>query len=252
MEPVLFYGVPQGCSFGSIVALEWLGAPYRLSRVEMPAEVQGPAFARINPVRETPALMLDDGRVVTESAAILAALVARDPGHRLGAAQGTADFDRLNQAMSYLTTTYFAAFAPLWTAYEMAEDPPVQAMLRTLGREQVAKAHGQLDAMLEGRDWLAATVAYYDENRRALRDLLAEHLPAVGYRMPEGTYIAWLDVRRLGLGDDPAATLRERAGLAVTDGRACGAAGAGHVRVILATPRPVVEQIVQRLASAVA
>lgn len=107
-------------------------------------------------------------------------------------------------------------------------------------------------AYREGRDWLAATVAYYDENRRALRDLLAEHLPAVGYRMPEGTYIAWLDVRRLGLGDDPAATLRERAGLAVTDGRACGAAGAGHVRVILATPRPVVEQIVQRLASAVA
>ncbi|MGV3733012.1 MAG: MalY/PatB family protein [Microcella sp.] len=107
-------------------------------------------------------------------------------------------------------------------------------------------------AYREGRDWLAATVPYYDENRRALRDLLAEHLPAVGYRMPEGTYIAWLDVRRLGLGDDPAATLRERAGLAVTDGRACGAAGAGHVRVILATPRPVVEQIVQRLASAVA
>lgn len=107
-------------------------------------------------------------------------------------------------------------------------------------------------AYREGRDWLAATVAYYDENRRALRDLLGEHLPAVGYRMPEGTYIAWLDVRRLGLGDDPAATLRERAGLAVTDGRACGAAGAGHVRVILATPRPVVEQIVQRLASAVA
>lgn len=155
MEPVLFYGVPQGCSFGSIVALEWLGAPYRLCRVEMPGEVQEPVFARINPVRETPALMLDDGRVVTESAAILAALTARDPGHRLGAAQGTADFDRLNQAMSYLTTTYFAAFSPLWTAYEMADDPPVQAMLRTLGREQVAKAHGQLETMLEGRDWLA-------------------------------------------------------------------------------------------------
>lgn len=106
-------------------------------------------------------------------------------------------------------------------------------------------------AYREGHDWLAATVAYYDDNRRALRDLLAEHLPEVGYRMPEGTYIAWLDVSRLGLGDDPAASLRERAGLAVTDGRACGAVGAGHVRVILATPRPVVEQLVDRLARAV-
>lgn len=155
MEPVLFYGVPQGCSFGSIVALEWLGAPYRLCRVEMPGEVQGAAFARINPVRETPALLLEDGHIVTESAAILAALVARDPDNALGAHQGTADFDRLNQALSYLTTTYFSAFSPLWTAYEMAEDPPVQAMLRRLGGEQVAKAHGQLEAMLEGRPWLA-------------------------------------------------------------------------------------------------
>lgn len=105
-------------------------------------------------------------------------------------------------------------------------------------------------AYRDGRDWLDATVAYYDANRRALRDLLAERLPEVRYRMPEGTYIAWLDVSRLGLGDDPATTLRERSGLAVTDGRACGAAGAGHVRVILATPRPLVERIVDALATA--
>ena len=38
MEPVLFYGVPQGCSFGSIVALEWLNQPYRLCRINMPAD----------------------------------------------------------------------------------------------------------------------------------------------------------------------------------------------------------------------
>lgn len=105
-------------------------------------------------------------------------------------------------------------------------------------------------AYRDGRDWLDATVAYYDANRRLLGELLAERLPDIGYRMPEGTYIAWLDVSRLGLGDDPATTIRERAGLAVTDGRACGAAGAGHVRLILATPRPIVEQIVDCLAQA--
>ena len=102
-----------------------------------------------------------------------------------------------------------------------------------------------------GRDWLDATVEYYDANRRLLGELLAEHLPEVGYTPPEGTYIAWLDVSRLGLGDEPAVTLQKRAKLSVTDGRACGAVGVGHVRMILATPRPIIEQIVDRIIAAV-
>ena len=40
MTPILFYGVPSGCSFGSIVALEWLRQPYHLCRIDMPGQVQ--------------------------------------------------------------------------------------------------------------------------------------------------------------------------------------------------------------------
>jgi cystathionine beta-lyase len=105
-------------------------------------------------------------------------------------------------------------------------------------------------AYREGRDWLDATVAYYDANRQLLAQLLAERLPEVSHTPPEGTYIAWLDVSRLGLGDDPALVLQKRAKLAVTDGRACGAIGAGHVRLILATPRPIIEKIVDALVLA--
>jgi glutathione S-transferase len=154
MEPVLFYGVPQGCSFGSIVALEWLAQPYRLCRIVMPDDMQGPLYARINPVRETPVLLTSDGRTLSESAAILQHLVTQDPQQRLGYRAGSAEADRLNQTMSWLTTTFFASFSPLWTAYEMPDDPPVQAMLRTLGRSQVAKAHAQLDSLLGSNDWL--------------------------------------------------------------------------------------------------
>lgn len=107
MEPVLLYGVPQGCSFGSIVALEWLGQPYRLCRINMPGDMQSDLYARINPVRETPALLLEDGTVLTESAAILQNIATRGIDRGLGFKQGTREYDRLNQVIAFLNTTYF-------------------------------------------------------------------------------------------------------------------------------------------------
>lgn len=154
MEPVLLYGVPQGCSFGSIVALEWLNEPYRLCRINMPEDMQTDSYARINPARETPALLLENGTVLTESAAILQNIAARGIAQGLGFAQGTLEFDRLNQRLAFLNTTFFSSFSPLWRAYEMEENPSVQTMLRDLGRSLVAKAHAQLDAMLANQEWL--------------------------------------------------------------------------------------------------
>jgi glutathione S-transferase len=157
MEPVLLYGVPQGCSFGSIVALEWLGQPYKLCRINMPQDMRSDLYARINPVRETPALLLEDGTVLSESAAILQNIATRGIDRGLGFKQGTREYDRLNQVIAFLNTTFFSAFGPLWHAYEMEENPPVQSVLRDVGRQAVAKAHEQLEAALGSGEWLAGT-----------------------------------------------------------------------------------------------
>jgi glutathione S-transferase len=154
MEPVLLYGVPQGCSFGSIVALEWLGQPYRLCRIDMLKDMQSPLYARFHPGRKTPALLLEDGTMLTESAAILQNIAARGISKGLGFAQGTREFDRLNQHIAFLTTSYFAAFGPLWHAYKMDENSQVPGVLREVGRGTVAKASEQLESMLANRDWL--------------------------------------------------------------------------------------------------
>ena len=41
-------------------------------------------------------------------------------------------------------------------------------------------------------------VAGLDRNRHLLGELLNAYLPAVHYRLPEATYLAWLDCRELG------------------------------------------------------
>ncbi len=105
-------------------------------------------------------------------------------------------------------------------------------------------------ALDDGRDWLARLLAELDANRGLVRSLLAEHLPQVGYRTPEATYLAWLDCRSLGLGDDPAEAFRTRGRVALSPGRRYGAPGAGFARLNFATSPQILTEAVTRMASA--
>lgn len=105
-------------------------------------------------------------------------------------------------------------------------------------------------AYVSGGEWLDQTVAYLDGNRRRLGELLTELIPEMGYAAPEGTYVAWLDARRLGIDGSPAEFFRDFADVVMTDGRDCGIAGEGHLRFILAMPRPILERAVRQMADA--
>ncbi|WP_327319954.1 MalY/PatB family protein [Streptomyces sp. NBC_01235] len=106
-------------------------------------------------------------------------------------------------------------------------------------------------ALSEGTAWLDALLAGLDDNRRLLTALLAEHLPGVEYRPGEATYLAWLDCRALGLGEDPASVFLERGRVALNSGPDFGTGGAGHVRLNLATSPEILTEGVRRMASAV-
>jgi cystathionine beta-lyase len=105
-------------------------------------------------------------------------------------------------------------------------------------------------AYRHGGPWLAEVLTYLDSNRSLLVELLAEHLPEAVGVPPEGTYLAWVDLRAL----DPPEALADRlladAGVAVVDGARCGEPGRGHIRLNLATPRPVLRQVVAKIGEA--
>ncbi|MFI1730063.1 MalY/PatB family protein [Streptomyces acidicola] len=106
-------------------------------------------------------------------------------------------------------------------------------------------------ALRDGGDWLDAVLSGLDDNRRLLAELLAEHLPAVRYVPAQATYLAWLDCRELGLGDDPAAVFLERGRVALSSGTAFGTGGAGFVRLNLATSPELITEAVRRMAAAI-
>ena len=101
------------------------------------------------------------------------------------------------------------------------------------------------------REWLDEVTDYLDGNRFALRDLLAEHLPEVGYTVPDATYIGWLDCSALGIDGSIADFFRTEAGVTLTDGALCGRGYERFVRIIFAMPRPILEQAIINMADAV-
>lgn len=104
-------------------------------------------------------------------------------------------------------------------------------------------------AYTSGRPWLEDVLGYLDRNRQLLGELLAAELPMINYVPPEGTYIGWLDCRELDLGMPAADFFREHAGVALTDGAACGTPG--FVRMIFATPAPILTTAVRQMGAAV-
>ncbi|WP_439941575.1 MalY/PatB family protein [Streptomyces sp. BBFR115] len=106
-------------------------------------------------------------------------------------------------------------------------------------------------ALRDGIAWLDALLAGLDENRRLLDALLAEHLPEIRHRPGRATFLAWLDCRGLGLGDDPAQVFLDRGRVALNSGLPFGEGGAGHVRLNIGTSPDLITEAVRRMTEAV-
>ncbi len=105
-------------------------------------------------------------------------------------------------------------------------------------------------AFTDCESWLDGVVGALHSNRILLGDLLEAQLPGVGYRQPRASYLAWLDFRSLGWGDDPAQVALERSKVALHPGPLFGREGRGFARLNFACSPEVLSEAVSRLAAA--
>jgi cysteine-S-conjugate beta-lyase len=104
-------------------------------------------------------------------------------------------------------------------------------------------------AYRDGGAWLGELVEYLGGSRGWLGELLAARAPAIEYRPPEATFLAWLDCAALGL-DDPARFFLDHAHVALSDGPPFGSGCDHFVRCNFATSRSLLEQIVAAMGAA--
>jgi cystathionine beta-lyase len=130
-------------------------------------------------------------------------------------------------------------------------DAEMKAMPREVPwRASILGLHASIAAFGAGDAWLDSCVAEIVRSERRLRELLTDRLPDVGMASPEAGYLAWLDLRRLGWGDDPSDPILQLARVALTSGTGFGPEGAGFARLNFACSGDVLTEAVERIALA--
>ncbi|WP_036771321.1 MalY/PatB family protein [Photorhabdus australis] len=103
-------------------------------------------------------------------------------------------------------------------------------------------------AYQHGDLWLDGLQNYLAENRRWFEQALTSAIPWCRMTKAEGTYLAWLDCRALGLNDDALQlALLQKAKIAVSMGWNFGNKGKGFIRVNLGCPRQYLEKVISGL-----
>jgi cystathionine beta-lyase len=132
------------------------------------------------------------------------------------------------------------------TSARMLDRLPDEVACRT----SILGLHANI-AALSCTDWLDDAIEHIAANDRLLADLLREQVPAIVYHRPSASYLAWLDLRALDLGDDPTAVLLDEARVALNAGHSFGESGRGFARLNLACDPATLREAVRRIAALV-
>jgi cystathionine beta-lyase len=258
--PPFFDGIPEAGR--RVIEVPLAGGELDLDALDAAFAAGGRAFLLCNPHNPT-GRVLERARL--EQVAALAArhdvLVLADEIHAPLTLPGVVhtSFGAIGDSRSVVLTSASKAFnfAGLKCAIVVAGSDAVARELDRLPRELRYRAGllgvvGTQAAFEHADAWLDDLLAALDANRARLTALLDEHLPAIAYRPPEASFLAWLDCRALGLGNDPAAAFLERGRVALVPGHEFGAPGRGFARLNFGTSEALLTEAVRRMAAAAA
>ena len=115
-------------------------------------------------------------------------------------------------------------------------------------RASLLGAFATVAAFEKGEPWLDHALVILDENRHLVANLISSRVPSIKYAIPHCSYLAWLDLSNLNLGEDPGAVLIERAKVAFNSGHIYGELGKSHVRLNFATSPAIITEAIERIA----
>lgn len=151
--PTLYY-IPGSAAMAPHAALEEIGEPFELRKVERDDDGRSPPeYLAINPLGRVPAFVADDGLVLWESAAILMRLAETHPQAQLLPPVGTAERGIAVRWLVYLTNTVQANFMHFAYPERLVEADAVEA-LRAGAERYLMRELDHVDERLGGGPYL--------------------------------------------------------------------------------------------------
>lgn len=134
---------PGSCSLASHIVLEEIGRPYDTETVDLAKKLtaSGADFWAINPKGYVPALLLDDGDLLTEGPAILQYLADLAPELQLAPANGSKARYQLQSWLTFIGTEVHKNFSPF---FNPAATPEMKDLARANLQRRLAYTHEQL------------------------------------------------------------------------------------------------------------
>lgn len=106
----------------------------------------------------------------------------------------------------------------------------------------------------QGEEWLNAMNTYLDSNFEFLDAFIKEHLPDATFKIPEATYLGWIDlsnyINQLDINEPIVKFFIREAGVIIEGPEQFVDNAEGHIRVNLAVPRAVLEKGLNRIKDA--
>jgi len=146
------YYAPGACSTASHIGLEESGAKYDSQVVSFAKnEQKSPEYLKINPRGRVPALVIDEGTIV-ENTAILDYVATRYAPHLMPS--DPVERARAISLMAWFSNNVHPAFTHIGRPERFATDPAVFDHLKATGRTNFHAALKEIDGLLAGKQWI--------------------------------------------------------------------------------------------------
>jgi glutathione S-transferase len=143
------YYTPGSCSLSPHIALREADLPFELVQVDLTEKKlkTGESFLAINPKGYVPALVLDDGQLLTEGAIIVQWIADQKPERKLAPKQGTPERYKLQEWLHFIATELHKGFGPV-------NNPKTNDEAKQFFKTRLLSRFEFLARSLEGRQYL--------------------------------------------------------------------------------------------------